>query len=209
MHNRVGLMVGRFQPLHRGHTKSINVMIQDCETAIVCLGSAQKKRERHDPWSVEERMLMLKNVYGDRIKIVPLNDIGAVGPEQWVDYIFDKLDKLGMKEPTDYYTGSGFDASWYKNHFWSDAISSELLIRHSIGGGLVDDPRLENYLPASNGGKRILHILDREKSPVPSATEIRMSLELRNDMWKEWIPAVNHHLVWNQYPDVFKVPFTK
>lgn len=205
MNNRVGLMVGRLQPLHRAHTKLINIMIQDCETAIVCLGSAQKKREKHDPWTVEERMQMLKNVYADRIKIVPLNDIGAASPDQWVSYIFDKLDKLGMKEPTDYYSGSDFDASWYKEHFWSDTISSELVIRHSVSQGLVDDPRLKNYL--TNGGvMRKLHILDRETSPVPSATEIRMSLELRNDMWKEWSSAVNNDIIIDNYPEEFKVP---
>lgn len=205
MNNRVGLMVGRFQPLHRAHTKLINIMIQDCETAIVCLGSAQKKREKHDPWTVEERMQMLKNVYADRIKIVPLNDIGAVSPDQWVSYIFDKLDKLGMKDPTDYYSGSDFDASWYKEHFWSDTISSELVTRHSVSQGLVDDPRLKNYL--TNGGvMRKLHILNRETSPVPSATEIRMSLELRNDMWKEWSAAVNNDIIIDNYPEEFKVP---
>ena len=205
MNNRVGLIVGRFQPLHRAHTKLVNIMIQDCETAIVCLGSAQKKREKHDPWTVEERMQMLKNVYADRIKIVPLNDIGAVGPDQWVSYIFNKLDKLGMKEPTDYYSGSDFDASWYKEHFWSDTISSELVIRHSVSHGLVDDPRLKNYL--TNGGTmRKLHILNRETSPVPSATELRMSLELRNDMWKEWSAAVNNDIIIDNYPEEFKVP---
>jgi len=206
MNNRVGLMVGRFQPLHRGHTKNINIMIQDCETAIVCIGSAQKKREKHDPWTVEERMLMIKNVYGERIKIVPLNDLGAATPGQWVSYILDKLDKLGMKEPTDYYSGSEFDASWYKEYFWSDAISTELLTRRSISMGLIDDPRLANYLPAAGGGKRILHILNRETSPIPSATEIRMSLELRNDMWKEWTSAVNHSIIMDNYPEEFKVP---
>lgn len=204
MNNRVGLMVGRFQPLHRGHTKNINIMIQDCETAIVCLGSAQKKREKHDPWTVEERMQMLKNVYADRIKIVPLNDLGAATPDQWVSYIFDKLDKLGMKNPTDYYSGSEFDASWYKEHFWSDAISSELLAHRSIGGGWIDDPKLHKYLTA--GVMRTLHILNRDTSPVPSATEIRMSLELRNDMWKKWSSAVNHDIIIENYPEEFKIP---
>jgi len=205
MNNRVGLIVGRLQPLHRAHTKLINIMIQDCETAIVCLGSAQKKREKHDPWTVEERMQMLKNVYADRIKIVPLNDIGAASPDQWVSYIFDKLDKLGMKEPTDYYSGSDFDASWYKEHFWSDAISSELFTRRSVGGGLVDDPRLHKYLTA-DGAKRMLYILNRDTSSVPSATEIRMSLELRNDMWRDWTSAVNHDIIIENYPEEFKVP---
>jgi len=207
MNNRIGLVVMRAQPLHCGHTKIINIMVQDCETAIVCLGSAQKKREKHDPWTIEERMEMLRNVYGDRIKICPLNDIGAANPEQWVSYIFHKFVKIDIikKEPTDYYSGSEFDASWYKDHFWSNSISSELLIRHSVSGGLIDDPRLDKYLTA-DGATRMLHILDRETSPVPSATELRMSLELRNDMWKDWTPAVNHDIIIENYLEEFKVP---
>lgn len=171
MSARVGLFVGRLQPLHKGHCKTINLMIQDCDTVIIGLGSAQKSREKHDPWTVEERIEMLRNVYSDRIKIVPLNDIDAATPEQWCGYIFDKLKKLGMKEPTDYYTGSEFDSSWYKHHF-----------------------------------KERLHICDRSDNPVPAATELRMSLELRTNDWKFWVPAVNHQLVESTYPEEFKIP---
>ena len=193
MSKRVGLMVGRFQPLHDGHCKIINKMIQDCETAIVCLGSAQKSRELHDPWTVEERMQMIKNVYGAynnkgeyvgcRVKIVPLNDLGAANPEQWTDYIFEKLAKLGLPEPMDYYTGSYQDSLWYNKRF-------------SVDWG--DDNTTKH-----------LHILDRTLGLTTSATEIRGFLSLRSLEWKKYIPAVNHSLVESTYPEEFKVPLNE
>ena len=203
--NRVGLAVMRLQPLHRGHFRIINRMIQECGTAIVCLGSSQKSREEHDPWTVEERIQMIRNIYGSydnkgeylgcRVKIVPLADLNASTPEQWVDYIFDKLDKLGMAEPTDYFTGSKSDAFWYKNSFWNVDIGIDN--RTQIA--------LDKYRTADDIS-RILHIVDRDTNAVPAATDIRAFLSLRTDDWKEWIPAVNHELVESTYPDEFKVP---
>lgn len=182
---RVGLMVGRFQPLHRGHLKSINRIIEDCETAIICLGSAQKSREEHDPYTVEERMQMLRNVYADRIKIVPLNDLGASRPEEWTNYIFEKISKLGMAAPNDYYTGSEADARWYLHTFHLKGVSSASLnVCHM----------------------KLLHLIDRAMNPVPPATDIRTYLSLRTDEWKQWVPRVNHDLVGSNYPEEFKVP---
>ena len=212
MFKRVGLVVARLQPLHKGHTKIINHMIQECETAIICLGSAQKSREQHDPWTVEERMAMLRNVYADRIKIVPLNDLGATRPEQWVNYIFEKLKKLGMKEPTDYYTGSEQDSFWYRDHFavnWHELEEKSFDyedIEHQIY--IANKYKIENKDASLSGASqfRRLHILDRNINSVPSATELRGFLELRNDGWKEWTPNVNHKTIEDNYPEEFKVP---
>lgn len=220
---RVGLMIGRFQPLHRGHLKSINRMIQDCETAIICLGSAQKSREEHDPWTVEERMQMLRNVYGDRIKIVPLNDLGATRPKEWTAYIFEKLAKLGMKEPTDYYTGSSADAKWYSHCFFNKELSKyeELQTDKLTLVGTQRDGMLhvEDFYVLGPKGKipadsqevadlhlRKLHLIDRDMNPIPPATDIRTYLSLRTDEWQQWVPRVNYDLVGSNYPEEFKVP---
>lgn len=193
--DRVGLVVGRFQPLHFGHTKIINHMIQDCKTAIVCIGSAQESGTKRNPWNIEERMQMLRNVYGDRIKIVPLNDLGAANPDQWVGYIFEKIAKLGMKEPTDYLTGSEADASWYQHHFWTKLFDAQW-------------EKLPEAYYTSDGIVRKLHIVERNHNPVPAATEIRTWLETRSNGWKHWVPAVNHDLISSTYPEEFKIPLS-
>lgn len=195
---RVGLAVMRCQPLHRGHIFILNEMVQDCQTAILCLGSAQKSREPHDPFTVEERMQMVRNVFGDRIKIVPLNDLGAARPEDWTNYIFTKLEKLGMKTATDYYTGSVADSHWYKHAFFLNGVSP-----------ITQDQHLREYDPRDGSelliGRR-LHIINREGNPVPPATDVRTFLSLRNENWKQWVPPVNWKLVADNYPDELKVP---
>ena len=55
------------------------------------------------------------------------------------------------------------------------------------------------------GKIRNLHIIDRNVNPVPPATDIRMYLSLRTDDWKQWVPAVNHNLVEDTFPEEFKI----
>lgn len=216
---RVGLVVGRLQPFHAGHSNIINRMIEECETAIVCIGSAQKSREKHDPWTIEERMEMLKNVYGafsnngeylgSRIKIIPLVDIGAATPQQWVDYIIEKIKKLGLGEPTDYFTGSEFDATWFRDHFASDwrALESHYYNTTNTTNSqpTVIGDSYSRYV-TEDGIFRRLHIFERQEMRVPSATELRGFMELRTDGWKKWVPNVNHELVLKNYPEELKIP---
>lgn len=197
--DRVGLFIGRLQPLHKGHTKIINQMIEDCKTVIIGVGSVQKNKEKHDPWNVEERKSMLRNVYSDRIKIVPLKDLGTEpGKDAWVDYVLDKIKKLGLPEPTDYYTGSESDGVWYESRFWK---------------GDPEDPeaRFDPWYKGvrtkyGTGTVRRLNIIERTYNEVPSASELRGFMELRNPGWKKWVPAVNHEIVEQGYPEEFKVP---
>jgi len=165
---KVALAVMRLEPLHRGHCSVINTMIQECETVIVCIGSAQEKRTNLNPYTVEERMEMLRNVYGDRIKIIPLKDIGAANQKQWVDYICKKIEKLGMAEPTDYYTGSIQDSKWYEQHFTGNDRKLHILGRDSN----VYPPATEirGYLELRDNGwkewvPRVNHIIVEDNYP--------------------------------------------
>jgi hypothetical protein len=38
-----------------------------------------------------------------------------------------------------------------------------------------------------------------------SATEVRGYLQQRSDLWKKLVPAVNHKLIEETYPESFKV----
>lgn len=114
---KTGLAIMRLQPLHKAHVNLINQMNSYCETSIIGLGSAQVNNE-WNPFTVEQRTKMLKNVFGDRIKIVPLTDINTEkGTDEWINYVVDKINKIGMSTPTDYFSGSEADSVWYKNYF--------------------------------------------------------------------------------------------
>ena len=211
---RTALAVMRIQPLHKGHTRIINEMIESCDTCILGIGSTNVS-DKWNPYLFEDRKQMVQNVYGDRLKIVQLADIGTQeGTNDWVDYVLEKIKKLGMPDPTDYFTGSEADAKWYSNKF-------------SKEHGLVDFPRPmhdykykdydEAYADAEaqnsfyfrtdslNQVKRCLHIVDRDQNDVPAATDLRTFLELGADDWKQWVPKVNHEIVETKYPDHFKI----
>lgn len=175
--SNVGLAIMRLQPLHAGHLRIINRMIADCETVIIGIGSADKSNTAHNPYTIEARMDMLRNVYGNRIKIIPLKDLGLTEvTREWADFVINKIKKVDMPAPTEYWTGSEADAAFYKEHF---------------GDG-------ERHIGP-------LRIVNRGTNNIPPATELRTFLQLNDNSWRQWVPAVNWNIVENGYPDEFRM----
>jgi cytidyltransferase-like protein len=53
---KLGLVLGRFQPLHPGHLDMINYAMDECQEVVVCIGSAQ----RAEPFTIAQRHQMLQ-----------------------------------------------------------------------------------------------------------------------------------------------------
>ena len=54
-----GLMVGRFQPFHKGHLFLVRQILQDCDELIIAIGSAQFNYSYTDPFTAGERIMMI------------------------------------------------------------------------------------------------------------------------------------------------------
>ena len=113
---KVGIVVGRFQPLHKGHELIINKLIDMCETPIVVIGSAQEGHTKHNPFDYKERAQMLTDVFGDKIVILPIIDRpNIVNDPSWTEYLLNKLKRINGYEPelivmgNDLVRGSWFD----------------------------------------------------------------------------------------------------
>ena len=82
-----GLVIGRFQPLHSGHTFLIETALCENDKVVICIGSAQKT----DPLSVEERQERIIEKFdslgydANLYKIFALDDIGS--DEEWPLYL--------------------------------------------------------------------------------------------------------------------------
>ncbi len=186
---RVGLVVARMQPPHRGHMNLINLARSDCDVAIVAFGSTQHSRVVRHPFTFEQRVDMIKAVFGNTIKPLPLVDIDSnVNTDDWVDYVLDKVRKLNLPEPTDFYTGSVQDAKWYVNRF-----------------AQLTDPMVQVGFTRSYHaptGKR-LHIMDRSLFNLPPAEEIRSLIERRDPEWRNYVPSrIADYVEWNYPPDL-------
>ncbi|MBS3816432.1 MAG: nicotinamide-nucleotide adenylyltransferase [Candidatus Thermoplasmatota archaeon] len=73
------LFIGRFQPFHKGHLKAIEQILEDRDSLMIGVGSAQRKRKENDPLSGGERITMIKRVLESRdlknIEVYPVPDI--------------------------------------------------------------------------------------------------------------------------------------
>lgn len=71
----VGIYVGRFNPLHRGHEANINRMLQrfNPDECIVFVGSAQSDKSLRNIFDFKERKAILKTLYPN-INIIGLFD---------------------------------------------------------------------------------------------------------------------------------------
>lgn len=90
----VGLFVARFQPLHKGHEKSIKKALKQYEKLIIAIGSANKSRTESNPFTAEERKLMLESVFSKeindgKIEIIAVDD--KSNDEDWANDLISKI----------------------------------------------------------------------------------------------------------------------
>jgi pantetheine-phosphate adenylyltransferase len=112
---KIGLLVGRFQPFHKGHLWLINHALQSINTLIIGIGSANIKNHDNNFLTYERRKEMIDEVVRNEklsnkvIKVVPLDDYFddelwfrdtrrvtggkfdvVVGNNEWTNGIFEK-----------------------------------------------------------------------------------------------------------------------
>lgn len=73
------VVIGRFQPPHKGHLALLAVALQRGQPCLVALGSAQRARSPKNPWTWQERKAMLLASLGDQVAqadvhFLPLRD---------------------------------------------------------------------------------------------------------------------------------------
>ena len=83
------LFIGRFQPFHKGHLNAIKYLSDKYDEVIIGIGSSQYSNTSDNPFSSDERILMIKeslkqeNVSNYKIILIP--DIH--NPPKWVDHV--------------------------------------------------------------------------------------------------------------------------
>lgn len=76
-----GLLVGRYQPFHKGHLMVLNQILKEVDEIIIGIGSAQVSHTFENPFTAGERVMMIsKSLANARIRspyyIIPIPDIG-------------------------------------------------------------------------------------------------------------------------------------
>lgn len=84
-----GLVIGRFQPFHKGHLEVVRSISRECGSIIIGIGSAQLSHAHDNPFTAGERHLMIsRSLRDDGIRdfsIVPIMDINRYAV--WVAHV--------------------------------------------------------------------------------------------------------------------------
>ena len=95
----LGILVGRFQTIHKGHQDMIDKALELCNHVGIFIGSSQESGTNKNPFSYEMREQLLKKIYGDEVCIYPLPDIGVGNNSKWGDYVIENVIKCFGEKP--------------------------------------------------------------------------------------------------------------
>ena len=97
---KVGLYVGRFQPLHTGHIEAIKYALNKVDKLIIVIGSSQYSYTLENPFTSGERISMVRKGLEDagielsKYQIVPVPDINI--HTLWVSYVTSYVPKFDL-----------------------------------------------------------------------------------------------------------------
>lgn len=163
-----GLLIGRFQPFHKGHLSAVNFGLSKVENLWIGIGSSNKSHETKNPFTADERKEMIISSLDSesmkRVKVFYVPDIGD--HEKWtfhVDSIVPKYDVV--------FSNDDFTLSLYKKRgmqvievplLQRDMISGtkirEMILQGKEWSGLVPEGT-KNVLLKINAKERLANIL--------------------------------------------------
>ena len=102
------IVLGRFQPFHKGHAYLVEAALEKGPT-VIAIGSSQAEPSMDNPWSADEREGMIRTwLDGRDVKIVQIPDIND--PPNWVEHA-TKYHGEGTLVTSDESTSSLYGAS--------------------------------------------------------------------------------------------------
>ncbi|MCF7862128.1 nicotinamide-nucleotide adenylyltransferase [Candidatus Woesearchaeota archaeon] len=163
---RVGMFLGRFQPLHKGHMKIIQLALSEVSQLKIVIGSSQASNEKNNPFTAEERNQMITLVFGreidaNRIALYHVPDINC--DDRYAEHLVSVTGKFDIVYAADNeltYNLFSKDYQVEKHERINDYASTEIRRRIKAKESwreLVDE-KIYRYILAIEGDKRILEI---------------------------------------------------
>ncbi len=94
----IGIIIGRFQPLHKGHLELIKIAGKECERILIVIGSSNAEPDEHNPFDFSKRKQMIEDVLKENnisnFKIFGLDDIPD--DDKWVEHIEKNTQKFDI-----------------------------------------------------------------------------------------------------------------
>jgi nicotinamide-nucleotide adenylyltransferase len=160
-----GLIIGRFQPLHKGHLAVISEALGACDDLVVVIGSAELSHTADNPFTAGERYQMLLSSLSDddrhKVHIIPVRDVNRYAA--WVSHVESYVPPFDVVFSNSDLTRSLFSQAGYearRTKAYSPKSYSGTEIRRRIAAGekwtqLVPGP-VASIVEALDGRQRLL-----------------------------------------------------
>lgn len=167
---KLGVILSRCQPLHKGHIDMINKALKENDKVLFIIGSADKSYTERNPFSISYRINMFKlaldNVVDKtRVNFITLRDLssddsipkqsnkdGVVDDallvnKEWGMYLYYNIvNAIGQKDFTFYYNDdSSLVSAWFPNFIWGRiTINSSFRLENISSSAIRDAMRNED-----------------------------------------------------------------
>jgi nicotinamide-nucleotide adenylyltransferase len=125
-----GLLIGRFQPFHKGHLSAVSFGLSKVENLWIGIGSSNISHEKKNPFTADERKEMILSSLDleslKRVKIFYIPDIGD--HEKWTNHVNSIVPKYDVV-----FSNDNFTISLYKKR-GVNVVEVPLLQRDVISG---------------------------------------------------------------------------
>jgi nicotinamide-nucleotide adenylyltransferase len=125
-----GLLIGRYQPFHKGHLEVIKEALSKCDELIIGIGSAQESHTLENPFTVGERIEMIRRCLRKkdlaRTIIVPISDVNRYAI--WVSHVISQVPPFQVVFTNNPLTRSLFEEKGFK------VISTKMYDRERYSG---------------------------------------------------------------------------
>lgn len=177
-----GIFIGRFQPLHNGHIEIINQMIQEVDHPVIIIGSASGPRTPLNPFTFQERVKMLQDVFGKQITIYGADDY-KYQDNDWlarINTIIDTVKRFHSVESEDVtiYGYKKDDSSQYLGWFPAYRYKEVITATPTINSTDIREFMLSGEFKPSE-------VVNRNTSTVPNVSS-KTSDDIRSYFYESW-----------------------
>jgi bifunctional NMN adenylyltransferase/nudix hydrolase len=195
------VFIGRFQPVHRGHVSILSRALDESRNVIVLIGSANQPRNIRNPWTTDERVVMLRSALGaaaERIRFAPLRD-HFYNENAWIGAVQSTVarliadDKISGEPRIGLIGGDDESAGEYLRAFpqWprvevlhTDTLSSTELRQHYFSGDAGGRHLLEANVPPA-----VFEMIDAFRTGSPAYAGLVEEFRFVQQYRKGWESA--------------------
>ena len=127
---KLAVVIGRFQPLHKGHMHLIAEAAKQAENVLVIVGSANNSRTPKNPWTYAERFNMFDAVYNieqsNKMFVRPVPDY-LYSDADWCENIQSIVEEMAEDKDVVLVGHSKDESTYYMNMFPQWSV-------HEVGG---------------------------------------------------------------------------